>query len=133
MRKSRVHDVLKDLDLKPHQYRIWLFPNGKRDPEFEKRELEICGLYVNPPENSVVLCVDEKPAIQAREKLHSSEPAETGIPGKMDFNYRRHGVLNLFAAFSVHDGEVFGKVAERKKAPDFLEFLKDVYSRWSSP
>jgi transposase len=132
MGKSRVHDVLKGLDLKPHQYRMWLFPN-ERDAEFEKRELEICGLYVNPPENSIVLCVDEKPAIQARERLHSSEPAETGILGKMDFNYRRHGVLNLFAAFSVHDGEVLGKVAERKKAPDFLEFLKDVYSRWSSP
>jgi transposase len=132
MRKSRVHDILKGLDLKPHQYRMWLFPNEK-DPEFERKEAEICGLYVNPPENSVVLCVDEKPAIQARERLHQRESAETGIPERIDFNYKRHGVLNLFAAFSVHDGEVLGKVSERKKAPDFLEFLKDIYSRWSAP
>ncbi len=132
MKKSRVHDVLKGLDLKPHQYRMWLFPNEK-DPEFERNEAEICGLYVNPPENSMVLCVDEKPAIQARERLHPSEPAETGTPERIDFNYKRHGVLNLFAAFSVHDGEVFGKVSEKKKAPDFLDFLKDVYSRWSAP
>jgi len=132
MRKSRVHDVLRGLDLKPHQYRMWLFPNEK-DPEFERKEAEICGLYVNPPENGIVLCVDEKPAIQARERLHQNESAETGVPERIDFNYRRHGVLNLFAAFSVEDGEVLGKVSERKKAPDFLEFLKDVYSRWSAP
>lgn len=133
MKKSRVHDVLRGLDLKPHHYRMWLFPNEKNDPEFERKEAEICGLYINPPENSVVLCVDEKPAIQARERLHQSEPAETGITERIDFNYRRHGVLNLFAAFSVRDGEVYGRTSERKKAPDFLEFLKDVYSRWSAP
>ena len=132
MKKSRVHEILKGLDLKPHQYRMWLFPN-ENDKEFERKEAEICGLYINPPENSVVLCVDEKPAIQARERLHQSEPAETGIPERIDFNYKRHGVLNLFAAFSVRDGEVFGKTSERKKAPDFLDFLKDVYSRWSAP
>ena len=52
---------------------------------------------------------------------------------KIDFNYVRHGVLNLFAAFKVDDGKVFGKTSEKRKAPDFLEFLKDVYSRWSLP
>ena len=132
MKKSRVHQILKSLDLKPHQHRMWLFPNGK-DPEFERKELEVCGLYVNPPENSVVLCVDEKPAIQARERLHPSETMQQGRAERIDFNYKRHGVLNLFAAFNVKDGKVYGKTAERKKAPDFLEFLKDVYSRWGNP
>jgi transposase len=109
-------------------------PERERPQEFGRKEAEICGLYINPPENSIVLCVDEKPAIQARERLHPGEPARPGIPERIDFNYKRHGVLNLFAAFSVHDGEVFGKVSERKKkAPDFLEFLKDVYSRWGAP
>ncbi len=131
MKKSRVQEILKGLDLKPHRYRMWLFPNEK-DPEFERREVEICGLYISPPENSIVLCVDEKPAIQARERLHPSEPAAEG-PERIDFNYKRHGVLNLFAAFSVHDGMVYGKTSERKKAPDFLEFLKEVYSGWSAP
>ncbi len=129
MKKTRVHEILRSLDLKPHQHRMWLF--SSRDPEFERKEMEICGLYINPPENGVVICVDEKPAIQARERLHASERLD-GIE-KMDFNYRRHGVLNLFAAFKVDDGKVYGKTSEKKKAPDFLEFLKEVYSRWSSP
>jgi transposase len=55
MRKSRVQRILSSLDLKPHRYRMWLFSS---DPEFEKKELDVCGLYINPPENSVVLCVD---------------------------------------------------------------------------
>jgi transposase len=93
--------------------------------------MEICGLYINPPENSVVICVDAKPAIQARERLHTSERVK-GVE-KIAFHYKRHGVLNLFAAFKVDDGKVFGKTSQRKKAPDFLEFLKDVYSQWISP
>lgn len=132
MKKSRVHEILKSLDLKPHQHRMWLFPN-EDDPEFERRELEICGLYINPPENSIVLCVDEKPAIQARERLHAPEAMQPGRAERIDFNYKRHGVLNLFAAFDVKDGRVYGRTAERKKAPDFLEFLKDVYSKWGDP
>jgi transposase len=56
-----------------------------------------------------------------------------GAVERTDFNYKRHGVLNLFAAFNVKDGKVYGKTAERKKAPDFLEFMKDVYSRWGDP
>ncbi len=132
MKKSRVHQILKSLDLKPHQHRMWLF-RDERDPEFERKELEVCGLYINPPENSVVLCVDEKPAIQARERLHAPEMMRPGVAERIDFNYRRHGVLNLFAAFNVKDGKVYGRTAERKKAPDFLEFLKDVYSRWGDP
>jgi putative transposase len=131
MKKSRVHQILKSLDLKPHQYQMWLF--SSRDPEFERKEMEICGLYINPPENSVVLCVDEKPAIQALERLHAPEMMRQGKPEKIDFHYRRHGVLNLFAAFNVSDGKVYGKTAERKKAPDFLEFLKNIYTRWSDP
>lgn len=54
MKKSRVHDILKGLDTKPHQYRAWLFPSEK-DPEFERKEAEICGLYINPPQNSMVI------------------------------------------------------------------------------
>jgi putative transposase len=131
MKKTRVHEILKSLDLKPHQYRMWLFPSID-DPEFERRELEICGLYVNPPENSVVLCIDEKPAIQALERPHASELMRNAIR-KIDFHYKRHGVLNLFAAFSVNDGKVYGKTSDKRKSPDFLEFLKDVHSRWSSP
>jgi len=132
MKKSRVHEILKSLDLKPHQYRMWLFPSVD-DPEFERKEMEICGLYINPPENSIVICVDEKPAIQALERLHLSEMVKQGRPERIEFHYKRHGVLNLFAAFDVREGKVYGKTAERKKAPDFLEFLKDVYTRWSSP
>ena len=57
-----------------------------------------------------------------------------GLTERIDFfNYKRHGVINLFAAFSVKDGKVYGKTAELKKAPDILEFLKDVYSEWGDP
>ena len=80
-----MHQILKSLDLKPHQHRMWLFPN-ENDPEFEGKELEVCGLYVNPPKNSVVLCVDEKPAIQARERLHPSGAMQQGRPERIDFD-----------------------------------------------
>lgn len=132
MKKSRVHQILRSLDLKPHQHRIWLF-RDERDPEFERRELEVCGLYVNPPQNSIVLCVDEKPAIQARERLHAPEAMTRGAAERPLVVEVYPGVLNLFAAFDVKDGKVYGKTAERKKAPDFLEFLRDVYSRWGDP
>jgi len=130
MKKSRVHKILSGLDLKPHHYRMWLFSN---DPEFEKKELEVCGLYINPPENSLVICVDEKPAIQALERLHPPQAVKLGTPERTDFNYRRHGIINLFAALRVHDGKIYGKTTERKKAPDFLAFLNEVYVRWASP
>lgn len=94
MKKSRVHEILTSLDLKPHQYRLWLFPS--HDHEFEKKEMEICGLYINPPENGIVLCVDEKPAIQAIERIHPSEEMEQARVQRMDSHYKRHGVLNLF-------------------------------------
>lgn len=111
--------------------KIWLFTEF--NDEFYKRQTEIVGLYINPPENSLVVCLDEKPAIQALERRHQSKEMRSGKPQKRDFNYVRHGVLNLFAAFNVLDGKVYGKTAETKKAPDFLAFMKDVYSRWSSP
>ena len=133
MKKSRLQEVLKSLDLKPHQYRMWLFSPEERDPEFERKEMEICGLYINPPENSIILCIDEKPAIQALERTHPPESLKQGKPERIEFNYKRHGILNLFAAFNVHSGKVYGKTSQKKKAPDFLEFIKEVYSKWGEP
>src|SRR3989339_150751 len=61
VKKSRLQQILKDFDLKPHQHRMWCFST---DPEYEQKKADIVGLYLNPPENAFIVCIDEKPAIQ---------------------------------------------------------------------
>jgi transposase len=97
------------------------------DPEFAAKAADVVGLYLNPPEKAVVLSVDEKPSIQARECPTGYVCTRSGkIVQGYKSTYKRHGTLNLFAALHVATGEVFGKVTERKRRPDFLEFMDDL-------
>jgi len=102
--------ILHNLDLKPHKVRGWL--NRRDDPEFWDRVQDVCGLYLNRPENAIVVSVDEKTAIQARERIVTTTPAAPGRPGRYEFEYRRHGTASLLAALDVHSGEVLA-VARR--------------------
>lgn len=125
--KSHLHRIMHELDLKPHQFRMWLFSS---DPEFEAKQADIVGLYIDPPKNAFVVCLDEKTGIQATEPLHKKLPMKPGRVERREFGYRRHGTLSLYAAFKVHEGKVFGKTEERHTHVEFLGFVKEVYARW---
>lgn len=125
--KSHLHRIMHELDLKPHHFKMWLFSN---DPEFEIKQADIVGLYINPPKNAFVVCLDEKTGMQAVSPTHEKLPMKQGQTEKREFGYKRHGVLALYAALKVHEGEVFGKTEKRHTHAEFLSFVKDVYRKW---
>lgn len=122
MSQSKVHKILKEHDLKPHKVNYWC---GKStDPEFESKMLNIVGLYMNPPENAVILCVDEKTQIQALDRTQPELPLRSGNPKRLTATYKRNGVVNLIASLAVHYGEVIANTMESNNAENFLSFLK---------
>jgi transposase len=97
------------------------------DPEFAAKAADIIGLYLNPPQKALVLCVDEKPSIQALERAHGYVQTSSGkIVRGFKSTYKRHGTLNLFAALKVSTGEVKGKTTRQKRRVEFLEFMDEV-------
>lgn len=121
--KSTIFRILKEIDLKPHQVQGWL---TSRDPDFERKAAEICGLYLNPPANALVVCVDEKTGIQALGRKYPDKPERPGNRRKREFEYVRHGTASLFAAFLVHSGEVIANIKDRHTRVEFIEFLDEL-------
>ncbi len=121
--KSTVGRILKDIDLNPHKVESWL---NSKDPDFEPKAAEICGLYLAPPENALVVSVDEKTGIQALGRKFPDKPERPGSSRKREFEYKRHGTVSLFAAFVVHSGRVIGEVKERHTRVEFLDFLEEL-------
>jgi len=120
--QSKVHQILKEADLKPHKIEYWC---GKSpDPEFEEKMIAIVGLYMDPPENAVVLCVDEKTQIQALDRTQPELPLRSGNPKRLTTTYKRNGTVALIAALAVHSGEVTAKTIKSNNAENFLRFLK---------
>ena len=121
MGKSQTHAILSEADLKPHQVRSWL---TSIDPEFETKQAEVCGLYLDPPEGAIVVSIDEKTSVQAKEPIRKEIPVARGKPAQREFEYKRHGTVALLAALLVHTGEVKGNVYERNSRVEFLDFLE---------
>ena len=122
---SQVGRILADLDLKPHRVRGWL--NRPDDPEFFERAADVCGLYLAaPPDNALVLSVDEKTAIAARSRKHPTRPCAPGLVERREFEYRRHGTACLLAALDVHTGQVLGSDAIKNDSVHFLGFLAEI-------
>jgi len=121
--KSQTHEILSRADLKPHQVRSWL---TSLDPDFDTKRADVCGLYLNPPENALVVSLDEKTSIQAKEPIRKELPMKPGKPARREFEYRRHGVQALLAALLVHTGEVIGEVYDRNSRVEFVDFLERV-------
>jgi transposase len=119
--KSQTHAILSEADLKPHQVRSWL---TSIDPAFETKRAEVCGLYLNPPEGAIVVSIDEKTSVQAKEPIRKEIPLQPGRPARREFEYKRHGTVALLAALLVHTGEVKGNVYERNSRVEFLDFLE---------
>lgn len=120
---SLVHDVLSAEDIKPHRVRYWKTSN---DPEFEPKMLAIIGLYLNPPNNAVVLCVDEKTSIQALDRTQPLLPLKPHLIERRSFEYKRNGTASLLAALEVHTGKVQGQCLQSNDSDAFIRFLRQL-------
>jgi len=120
-----VHNILNSGDLKPHKVRHWC---GKSpDPEFAAKQAAIIGLYMDPPMNALVLCVDEKSQIQALDRTQPLLPLRPGHPKRLTATYKRNGTTCLLAALAVHEGTIEGRCVESANHVNFLNFLKHLY------
>ena len=121
--RSTVHQILVASDFQPHRIRTFTF---SPDPEFEAKLLDIVGLYLNPPENALVLCVDEKTGIQALDRTQPLLPLRAKKPRSWTNEYVRHGTQTLLAALEIASGRVVAHVKQRRTSVNFLRFLRDV-------
>jgi transposase len=109
--------------LKPHRVRSFKLSN---DPRFSEKLTDVVGLYLNPPEKALVLCVDEKSQIQALDRTQASLPMKPGRAGTMTHDYKRNGTTTLFAALNTLDGSVIGQCLPRHRHQEFLKFLRTI-------
>ena len=133
---SQAWRICRALDLKPWQVQSWM---TSHDPDFWAKAGDVCGLYLNPPDNALVWSVDEKTGIQAKSRINPTRPAipargdgderVAGIPVRREFEYRRNGTAKLFAALNVHDGTVAGWVTDSTRAENFVAFLTDLVAQ----
>jgi transposase len=120
---STVHAMLVASKLQPHRIRTFTF---SPDPDFEAKLLDIVGLYLSPPEHALVLCVDEKPSIQALDRTQPLLPLRAKKPRSWTNEYVRHGTQTLLAALEIATGKVVAHVRDRRTSLDFLGFMNDV-------
>ena len=120
---TTVQRIWKAHGLKPHLTRTFKLSN---DPNFAEKVVDIVGLYLNPPDKAVVLCVDEKSQIQALDRTQPGLPLKKGRAETMTHDYKRNGTTTLFAALDVKTGEVIGECLPRHRAKEFLRFLKKI-------
>src|SRR5919108_5061316 len=122
---SQIGRILADLDLKPHRVRSWI--TRPDDPGFWERAADICGLYLVPPTNALVLSVDEKTGMPARSRTRPTTPPAPGRPTRQEHEYVRHGTAILLAALDVHGGGIFTATdIQRNTAANFIDFLDDL-------
>jgi transposase len=118
-----VSDILRAHGVKPHRTRTF---KVSRDPAFAAKVTDVVGLYLHPPEHAIVLSVDEKTSIQALERTQPPLPLRAGRAVRHTHDYRRHGVIDLFAALEVATGKVTHNFSATHTAVDFLRFMKKV-------
>jgi transposase len=122
---TSVHRILREGQLKPHRTKYWC--GRSPDPEFEAKQAAVLGLYLDPPTNALVICVDEKSQIQALDRTQPELPMQAGSPRRLTATYKRHGTTCLLAALAVHSGEVSGRCVDSNDHESFLRFLKSLY------
>lgn len=118
---ATVQRIWDENGLKPHQVRTF---KVSRDPRFVEKLTDVIGLYLNPPDKAVVLCVDEKSQIQALDRTQPGLPLKKGRCHTMTHDYKRHGTTTLFAALNMLDGKVTGQCLARHRHQEFLKFLR---------
>jgi transposase len=124
---ATVHRIWQKYGLQPHRGETFKF---SRDPEFDAQLAEIVGLYLDPPERALVLCVDEKSQIQALHRTQPALPMWPGLPARMTHDYTRHGTTSLFAALEVASGKVHGRCFQRHTHVEFIAFLESLARRY---
>ena len=110
-------------DLKPHRFKMWLH---SKDPGFTEKVNDIVDLYINTPEDEVVICVDEKTGMQATERITETVLPKPGISGKYECEYIRHGTQSLIAAFDIRTGNVIVQCGDTRTADDLLALMEKV-------
>jgi transposase len=122
MSGSQAHVILSRASIKPHLTDYWIMSDFSKE-EFSERMGEICGLYVDPPENVLVISIDEKTGIQAKSPTKPDQPPAPGKPARREHEYKRNGTQCLFAALKVHHGEVLGMASKTRNRFDLIRFL----------
>lgn len=120
---STIHRIWKAFALQPHRSESFKLST---DPLFVEKVRDIVGLYMAPPTNALVLCVDEKSQIQALDRSQPLLPMRPGQPERRAHDYKRHGTTSLFAALDIATGKVIGKCYPRHRAREFLSFLREI-------
>lgn len=123
MSKSTVNNVWRSHNLKPHQTKTFKL---SRDPRFLEKLTDVIGLYMNPPEKAIVLCVDEKTQIQALNRTQPGLPLKKGRCGTLTHDYKRNGTTDLFAALELLQGKVIADCYKRHRHQEFLKFLRRI-------
>ena len=126
--KSSVNRIWRSHNLKPHRAETFKL---SRDPRFLEKLTDVVGLYLNPPDQAIVLCVDEKSQIQALQRTQPGLPLKKGRCGTMTHDYKRHGTTTLFAALDVLAGKVIGDCYKRHRHQEFLKFLRHINREFS--
>lgn len=121
--RMAVQRIWKQHNLKPHLIRTFKL---SRDKQFVEKLYDVVGLYLNPPDQSLVLCVDEKSQIQALDRTQPGLPLTKGHRATITHDYKRHGTTTLFAALSMLDGKVIGDCMPRHRHQEFIRFLKKI-------
>ena len=120
---TTVHRVLRANRLKPHQVRTF---KASKDPQLVEKVCDIVGLYLDPPDGALVVCVDEKTQIQALDRTQPLLPLRAGLAERRTHDYLRHGTTNLYAALEIASGQVVGQCRPRHRHQEFLAFLRRV-------
>jgi len=121
--QATVQRIWQQHNLKPHLVKTFKL---SRDPQFVDKLTDVVGLYLNPPDKSLVLCVDEKSQIQALDRTQPGLPLKPGRCGTRTHDYKRNGTTTLFAALSMLDGKVIGDCMPRHRHQEFIRFLKRI-------
>src|SRR5229473_2222489 len=118
--RMMVQRVWQRYDIQPHRVEKFKISN---DPRFEDKVRDVVGLYLDPPDRALVLCVDEKSQIQALDRTAPLLPLRPGLPERQTHDYKRHGTTTLFAAFNILNGKVIGTCQDRHRSREFIRFL----------
>lgn len=118
--RMMVQRVWQRYEVQPHRVEKFKISN---DPKFEEKVRDVVGLYLNPPDRALVLCVDEKSPIQVLDRTAPLLPLRPGLPERQTHDYKRHGTTTLFAAFNILNGKVIGNCLPRHRGREFIRFL----------
>lgn len=127
--RDTVHQILRQANLKPH--RIGSF-SMSTDPDFAAKVVDVVGLYMHPPENAIVLCVDEKTQVQALDRTQPLLPMRPGQIERRTHDYKRNGTIQLYAALEVNVGRAIPRIEERHRSKEFIAFMNQLLRAYPS-